>query len=127
MAVCERELAAAGWAHLDPAEIAALRVPRSGPRPTALMRGCCAAAVEAGSRVVDSARTCGGGPHLGRLYCALMDERRPGSSASMPSCSTRLLADHRAAVGARPRCAVLCRAVGGGTPVRGHRAARMTN
>jgi len=51
--VCE-ELAAAGvGVHLgDPAEIAALRGPKSGPRPTAPMPGCCAPCCSrAGSRI----------------------------------------------------------------------------
>jgi hypothetical protein len=45
--------------------------------------------------------------NLGRLYCTLMDERRPGSStSSTPSCSTRACPSIRALLSAAGRAAL---------------------
>ena len=121
------ELAAAGMGvHLgDPAEIAALRGPKKRAKTdradaqllrTLLLEGRFPESWIPPAHVVEI-RT------LGRLYCRLMDERRPGSSASMPSCSTRAAHRSRAVVGGRPRGARGCRVVGGGTPIRRYRAA----
>ena len=120
------ELATAGVvAHLgDPAEIAALRGRRSAPRLTGLMRGCCALCCwRAGFRSRGSAGSCGGGAHPGPVVLHA-DGRAPGLAAAHPRpvVSPGLPTDSGAVVGGGPRRACACRAVGGGTAVRGHRA-----
>ena len=80
------ELAAAGVvAHLgDPAETRGCGVPKSAPRPTGLMLGCCACSVGGPvPRVMDSACACGGGAHPGPVVLH-PDGRAPGLAATDP-------------------------------------------
>ena len=122
------ELAVAGvGVHLgDPAEIAGLRGPKKRAKTdradarllrTLLLEGRFPESWIPPAHVVEI-RT------LGRLYCTLMDERRGLAAAHpRPVVPPGLPTDHRAAVGGGSRRARRCRAVGGGTPVCGYRAA----
>src|ERR1700687_1388718 len=119
------ELAAAGvGVHLgDPAEIATLRGPkkRAKDRP----RRCAAIAHAAAGRavpgVVDSARARAGDPHVGPVVLRA-DGRAPRLAAAHPCpvVPPGLPTGQGAAVGGGPRRARGCRAVGGGTAIRGY-------
>ena len=122
------ELAAAGvGVHLgDPAEIAALRGPKKRAKTdradarllrTLLLEGRFPESWIPPAHVVE-VRT------LGRLYCTLMDERRAWQQRIHAQLFHQGCPPIRALLtGGGPRGARGCRAVGGGTPVRGHRAA----
>ena len=69
----------------DPAETAALRGPKSGPRPIAPMPGCCARCWwRAGSGVVDPAGARGGGAHPGPVVL-----RPDGGAAGLAAAYSR--------------------------------------
>ena len=122
------ELAAAGVvAHLgDPAEIAGLRGPKKRAKTdradarllrTLLLEGRFPESWIPPVHVVE-VRT------LGRLYCALMEQRRAWQQRIHAQLfSSGLPAGHRIAVGGGSRRTRRCGVVGGGTPVCGHGAA----
>ena len=122
------ELAAAGvGVHLgDPAEIAALRGPKKRAKTdradarllrTLLLEGRFPESWIPPAHVLEI-RT------LGRLYCTLMDERRAWQQRIHAQLFHQGCPPIRALLSAAGRDALAqCRAVGGGTPVRRHRAA----
>ena len=110
----------------DPAEIAALRGPKKRAKTdradarllrTLLLEGRFPESWIPPAHVVEI-RT------LGRLYCTLMDERRAWQQRIHAQLFHQGCPPIRALLsGAGREALARCRAVGGGTPVRGHRAA----
>ena len=125
--VVEELAAAGGTAHLaDPAETAGLRGPKKRAKTdradarllrTLLLEGRLPESWIPPAHVLE-VRT------LGRLYCALMEERRGLAAAHpRPVVSPGLPTDRGVAVGGGLRCARRCRAVAGGAPACGYRVA----